>query len=54
MGYLDTHIHTHATTCMHIKHDNFMQMAMPMGQTLGNSYDGIICMYVSVHAHVCN
>ena len=24
------HVHTHAHTCIHIRHDNFMQMAFPI------------------------
>ena len=31
------HMHTHAPTCMHGKHDNFMQMATPIGGNPGNS-----------------
>ena len=44
------HMHTH--TCIHIKHDNFMQMA-----TLnGNPYDVIhihVCACMYVHLHAC-
>ena len=29
--------HTHTCTCMHGKHDNFMQMAAPIGGIPGNS-----------------
>ena len=32
-----TCMHTHARTCMHGKHDNFMQMAAPIGGIPGNS-----------------
>ena len=32
-----THMHTHAHTCMRGKHDNFMQMAAPIGGIPGNS-----------------
>ena len=31
------HMHVHARTCMHGKHDNFMQMAAPIGGIPGNS-----------------
>ena len=42
------HTHTHARTCMHGKHDNFMQMATPIGGIPGNS---LLChMHVCVHA----
>ena len=29
--------HTCTCTCMHVKHDNFMQMATPIGGIPGNS-----------------
>ena len=29
--------HTHARTCTRVKHDNFMQMAAPIGGIPGNS-----------------
>ena len=45
---MHTHMHTHACTHTHGKHDNFMQMAAPMGESLGIPHD-VICM----HAHVC-
>ena len=46
-----TCMHTHAHTCMHGKHDNFMQMAAPIGGIHGNS---LWChTHVRVHAHVC-
>ena len=55
-----THTHTHTCTCpcMCDKHDNFMQMATPIGETLGIPYV-VICMcmharaYVCMHVHVC-
>ena len=53
-----THMHTHAhacmhaRTCMHGKHDNFMQMAAPIGESLGIPYD-VICMWVCMHMYVC-
>ena len=31
------HMHVHARTCMCGKHDNFMQMAAPIGGIPGNS-----------------
>ena len=31
------HMHAHARTHMHGKHDNFMQMAAPIGRIPGNS-----------------
>ena len=31
------HMHAHACTCAHVKHDNFMQMAAPIGGIPGNS-----------------
>ena len=31
------HTHAHAWACMHGKHDNFMQMATPIGGIYGNS-----------------
>ena len=38
-GVPPTHMHTHAhaRTCMLGKHDNFMQMAAPIGGIPGNS-----------------
>ena len=41
LGGAPTHVHmcphAHACTCMHGKHDNFMQMAAPIGGNPGNS-----------------
>ena len=31
------HMHVHACTCARVKHDNFMQMAAPIGGIPGNS-----------------
>ena len=42
-------MHTHAHTCMLGKHDNFMQMAAPMGESLGIPYD-VICVCACVGA----
>ena len=36
-GVPPTHMHTHARTCTCGKHDNFMQMAAPIGGIPGNS-----------------
>ena len=47
--------HPHARTHTHVKHDNFMQMAVPIGGTLGIPYDVIhvcACMHC-MHAHAC-
>ena len=33
-------MHAHTCTCMHGEHDNFMQMAAPIG-FLGNSWDSL-------------
>ena len=30
-------MHVHTCTCTHVKHDNFMQMATPIGGIPGNS-----------------
>ena len=39
---------------MHGKHDNFMQMATPIGGTLGIPYDVIhTCMHMRMHEHMC-
>ena len=45
-------MHTHAHACMyiHVKHDNLMQMAVPMGKSLGKPYD--VIMHVCMHMHV--
>ena len=45
-----TCMHTH--TCMRGKHDNFMQMAAPLGESMGIPYD-VICMCVCMHMHAC-
>ena len=44
VGGAPTHVHTHTHACMHThahacvcKHDNFMQMAAPIGGIPGNS-----------------
>ena len=44
----------HACTCMRGKHDNFMQMAAPMGKSLGIPYDVIcMCACMCMHADAC-
>ena len=44
-----THAHTH--TCTRVKHDNFMQMATPIGGIPGNS---LWChTHMCLHAHAC-
>ena len=35
--HVHARMHMHACTCMHGKHDNFMQMATPIGEIPGNS-----------------
>ena len=45
-------MHVHTCTCTHGKHDNFMQMATPMVESLGIPYD-VICTYAYMHVHVC-
>ena len=42
-------MHTHAHTCASGKHDNFMQMAAPLGEYLGFP----MMSYVRVHVHAC-
>ena len=49
-GATYTHAHACACTCMHVKHDNFMQMAVPIGGILGIPFD---VMHVCVHVHMC-
>ena len=44
------HMYMHTHTCG--KHDNFMQMAAPMGESLGIPYD-VIQAYACVRVHVC-
>ena len=46
------HTHMHARTHTHGKHDNFMQMAAPIGESLGIPYD-VIHACVRVHVHAC-
>ena len=43
--------HMHTCTSMRGKHDNFMQMAAPIGGIPGIPYD-VICACVCTHAHV--
>ena len=55
-GAPHTHAHArmcmHASTCAHGKHDNFMQMAAPIGGPLGIPYD-VICACMCMCVHVC-
>ena len=51
--------HMHTCTCMRGKHDNFMQMAAPLGEYLGIPYDVIhmcmcvcACVCMCMHVHV--
>ena len=45
------HMHMHARTCMCVKHDNFMQLAAPIGGIPGNS---LWChMHMCMRAHAC-
>ena len=47
-------MHTHACTCARGKHDNFMQMAAPLGESLGIPYDVIhTCTCVCMCACTC-
>ena len=50
--HIHSYTHMHTYTCMHGKRDNFMQMAAPLGKSLGISYY-VICMCACMHAHVC-
>ena len=55
LGVPPTHMYMHVHTCMHAhtctcmcgKHDNFMQMATPIGGIPGNS------LWCHTHVHVC-
>ena len=53
LNITNTHSHTH--TCMYVKHDNFMQMAVPIGGIPGNSlwYHMHMHVYMCVHVHAC-
>ena len=46
-----THVHAH--TCTYVKHDNFMQMATPIGESLGIPYD-VICACACVCMRACS
>ena len=52
-GVPPTHMHMHARTCTCVKHDNFMQMATPIGGIPGNSLwcHTRMCMCMCVCAH---
>ena len=47
--------HTHARTCTRVKHDNFMQMAAPIGGIPGNSLwcHTCMCMHACMCVHAC-
>ena len=48
-AHTHTCTHVHARACMHYRHDNFMQMAAPIGiSQLGIPYDVI---HACVHMH---
>ena len=50
-AHAHTHTHAHARTCIRGKHDNFMQMAAPIGGIPGNS---LWChMRMCARAHAC-
>ena len=53
VGKPHTYVHacTHMYTCMHYEHDNFMQMAVPIGKSMGIPYD-VICACTCLHAHM--
>ena len=56
LGVPHTHVHMHAHTCMRGKHDNFMQMAAPIGfgEILGIPYDVIhACSCMRMRACMC-
>ena len=52
--HMYTCMHAHACTCMRGKHDNFMQMATPIGfgEIPGIPYD-VICACACMCMHVC-
>ena len=45
-------MHARAHTCMHGKHDNFMQIAAPLGESMGIPYD-VMCMCACVCVCMC-
>ena len=51
--HMCTHTHIHAHTCTCVKHDNFMQMAAPIGGIPGNSLWCHTCVCMHVHARAC-
>ena len=51
-AHAHAHMHAHACTCMCGKHDNFMQMAAPIGGIPGNSLCAHACACVPMHMHV--
>ena len=51
--HVHMHTHTHTCTCMCGKHDNFMQMATPIGGIHGNSLWCHMCMGMPACACMC-
>ena len=51
--HMCTCMHVHAHTCARVKHDNFMQMAAPIGGIPGNSLWCHMCVCVHVYACAC-
>ena len=45
-------MHMHARTCARVKHDNFMQLPPPLGESLGIPYD-VICACACMHMPAC-
>ena len=52
LGVPHTHADAHVHTCMCGKHDNFMQMATPLGESLEIPYD-VLCVCMHVCACAC-
>ena len=46
-------MHMHACTCTRVKHDNFMQMAAPIGGIPGNSLWCHMRVHACMHACMC-
>ena len=51
-AHAHAHTHMHACTCAYGKHDNFMQMAAPIGGIPGIPYD-VICACACVRVCAC-
>ena len=56
-GVPHTHAHActcmHTHTCMHGKHDNFIQMATPLDLGKSQGFPMMSCMCMCTHAHLC-